>query len=323
MAKTAEAFRTISEVADDLDLPQHVLRFWETRFSQIKPLKRGGGRRYYRPDDVNILRGIRHLLYGEGYTIKGVQRIFKEQGARYVSNIWRTDGDHPEDAVASNLDTTASTGELDLSVPQQAGVNQAVPLEVVEDTASSVPAAAPVAVPAMAAPPTAAPPMAAPEIVAPAAVPTAPVANVHSTSAQPAAVAVTPQAVESPLVVAKVPAEAPKPVQMPPFVVQTQAPDHLVKPIRTSVNQQQIIQPNVAQTQTQAEEIPADILLSNTHNAPLKEKPRGILGRLPFSNVEETSGVPGGALLSKEQQASLQGTLFDLLECKRLLDQVR
>jgi len=89
--KSPDAFRTISEVAEDLDLPQHVLRFWETRFSQIKPLKRGGGRRYYRPDDVELLKGIRHLLYGEGYTIKGVQRILKEQGARFVMQIWRED----------------------------------------------------------------------------------------------------------------------------------------------------------------------------------------------------------------------------------------
>ncbi|CUU42606.1 transcriptional regulator MirA [Blastochloris viridis] len=76
-------------MADDLDLPQHVLRFWETRFSQIKPLKRGGGRRYYRPDDVELLRGIRHLLYGEGYTIRGVQRILKEEGVRFVQTVWR------------------------------------------------------------------------------------------------------------------------------------------------------------------------------------------------------------------------------------------
>ena len=83
-AKGPDAFRTISEVAEDLDLPQHVLRFWETRFTQIKPMKRGGGRRYYRPDDIDLLRGIRHLLYGEGYTIRGVQRILKEQGGRFV-----------------------------------------------------------------------------------------------------------------------------------------------------------------------------------------------------------------------------------------------
>jgi len=80
MDKSPEAFRTISEVAEDMDLPQHVLRFWETRFPQIKPLKRGGGRRYYRPDDVELLRAIKELLYGEGYTIKGVQKLLREQG---------------------------------------------------------------------------------------------------------------------------------------------------------------------------------------------------------------------------------------------------
>ena len=84
MSKGPEAFRTISEVAEELDLPQHVLRFWETRFTYIRPMKRGGGRRYYRPDDVDLLRGIRALLYGEGYTIRGVQRILKEQGPRFV-----------------------------------------------------------------------------------------------------------------------------------------------------------------------------------------------------------------------------------------------
>jgi DNA-binding transcriptional MerR regulator len=85
--KSPEAFRTISEAADELDLPQHVLRFWETRFSTIKPLKRGGGRRYYRPEDVLLLKGIRHLLYDQGFTIKGVQKILKDQGARHVAGI--------------------------------------------------------------------------------------------------------------------------------------------------------------------------------------------------------------------------------------------
>jgi DNA-binding transcriptional MerR regulator len=99
MDKSPGAFRTISEVADDLDLPQHVLRFWESRFPQIKPLKRGGGRRYYRPDDVLLLRGIKHLLYGQGYTIRGVQRILKEQGLRHVMAIWQEpDGDDVADA---------------------------------------------------------------------------------------------------------------------------------------------------------------------------------------------------------------------------------
>jgi DNA-binding transcriptional MerR regulator len=85
--KSPDAFRTISEVAGDLDIPQHVLRFWETRFTQIKPMKRSGGRRYYRPDDVDLLKGIRRLLYGEGYTIRGVQRILKEHGIGSVQRL--------------------------------------------------------------------------------------------------------------------------------------------------------------------------------------------------------------------------------------------
>jgi DNA-binding transcriptional MerR regulator len=81
MDKSIDAFRTISEVAEELNLPQHVLRFWETRFLQIRPLKRAGGRRYYRPRDIEALRAIKRLLYEQGYTIKGVQRVLKERGA--------------------------------------------------------------------------------------------------------------------------------------------------------------------------------------------------------------------------------------------------
>ncbi|MFZ5781303.1 MAG: MerR family transcriptional regulator [Pseudomonadota bacterium] len=80
--KSAQAFRTISEVASELDVPQHVLRFWESKFSQVRPLKRGGGRRYYRPEDVDLLKRIRTLLYEDGYTIKGVQRLLKEGRGR-------------------------------------------------------------------------------------------------------------------------------------------------------------------------------------------------------------------------------------------------
>ncbi|MBO6902154.1 MAG: MerR family transcriptional regulator [Rhizobiaceae bacterium] len=87
MDKSPDAFRTISEVADDLDLPQHVLRFWETRFSQIKPMKRGGGRRYYRPQDVELIKGIRFMLYDQGYTIKGVQKLLKDNGIQFVIAI--------------------------------------------------------------------------------------------------------------------------------------------------------------------------------------------------------------------------------------------
>lgn len=89
MSKAADAFRTISEVADDLEVPKHVLRFWEARFPQIKPMKRGGGRRYYRPADLDLLRGIRHLLHNEGYTIKGVQKILREQGLDAVKSCWQ------------------------------------------------------------------------------------------------------------------------------------------------------------------------------------------------------------------------------------------
>ena len=83
-AKSATAFRTISEVGRELDIPQHVLRFWESKFIQVKPLKRGGGRRYYRPEDIALLRRIRDLLYTEGYTIRGVQRLFRETGVKAV-----------------------------------------------------------------------------------------------------------------------------------------------------------------------------------------------------------------------------------------------
>ena len=83
-SKSPEAFRTISEVSKDLSLPQHVLRFWETKFIQIKPIKRGGGRRYYRPEDIRLLRGIKSLLYNDGYTIRGVQKVIKESGTKKI-----------------------------------------------------------------------------------------------------------------------------------------------------------------------------------------------------------------------------------------------
>jgi DNA-binding transcriptional MerR regulator len=100
--KAPDAFRTISEVAHELDVPQHVLRFWESRFREIKPMKRGGGRRYYRPDDVDLLRGIRHLLYGEGYTIRGVQRLLREQGLRFVQSVWQPGAPQPAQPSADD-----------------------------------------------------------------------------------------------------------------------------------------------------------------------------------------------------------------------------
>ena len=123
MEKSPDAFRTISEAAEELDLPQHVLRFWETRFSTIKPLKRGGGRRYYRPEDVQLLKGIRHLLYDQGFTIKGVQRILKEQGARQVISIGQggtvpapdgADGDATEAATQVGLPLALTESDREL-----------------------------------------------------------------------------------------------------------------------------------------------------------------------------------------------------------------
>jgi len=117
--KSASAFRTISEVATDLDVPQHVLRFWETKFSQIRPLKRGGGRRYYRPEDVELLRAIRALLYGDGYTIKGVQKLLRDGGlkpgrapaepgsAPRVVEAPKPEGAKPQAVAAPSIATTA------------------------------------------------------------------------------------------------------------------------------------------------------------------------------------------------------------------------
>jgi DNA-binding transcriptional MerR regulator len=134
MDKTLDAFRTIGEVAEELDLPQHVLRFWETKFNQIKPVKRVGGRRYYRPEDVQLVAAIRVLLYGEGYTIRGVQRILKEQGARALIAASRAGGRPPGEpakiapapgaspapnADASEADASAGEETADFTAPAQ------------------------------------------------------------------------------------------------------------------------------------------------------------------------------------------------------------
>jgi len=111
MEKSPEAYRTIREVADSLDLPQHVLRFWETRFPQIRPLKRAGGRRYYRPDDIERLRLIKRLLYDEGYTIKGVQKLFKEQGVQALSAVAApAGGSSAEAAVGAESHVASGNG---------------------------------------------------------------------------------------------------------------------------------------------------------------------------------------------------------------------
>lgn len=109
--KSAEAFRTISEVADELNVPQHVLRFWETKFPRIKPLKRGGGRRYYRPEDVTLLRQIANLLYIQGYTIKGVQRLLKESGVLLEDVPPASPEEQAEATAEQNAELAADAGE--------------------------------------------------------------------------------------------------------------------------------------------------------------------------------------------------------------------
>jgi DNA-binding transcriptional MerR regulator len=138
--KAPDAFRTISEVAAELDIPQHVLRFWETRFSQIKPMKRSGGRRYYRPDDVDLLRGIRRLLYGEGYTIRGVQRILKEHGVKSVQGLVEGSSTPSFGAVEDELsrslleaDTDDDAHGVDVDDEDYEGSDQAVEEEDEED----------------------------------------------------------------------------------------------------------------------------------------------------------------------------------------------
>lgn len=109
--KSAGAFRTISEVAEELDVQQHVLRFWETKFSQVRPLKRGGGRRYYRPEDVALLRAIHYLLYTEGFTIKGVQKLLREQGKNLIVTAIVDDKPVAGPKLAAQAGQTAQTQE--------------------------------------------------------------------------------------------------------------------------------------------------------------------------------------------------------------------
>ena len=144
MDKSPEAFRTISEVAEVLDVPPHVLRFWETRFTQVKPVKRGGGRRYYRPEDVRLLRGIRGLLYDDGMTIKGVQKILRERGLRHVVGLGSLAAEMEAEAAPPSV-----AAPRPARVPAPAGQPQgdlfgggAAVAEMVEATADERPAAA-------------------------------------------------------------------------------------------------------------------------------------------------------------------------------------
>lgn len=113
-AKSPNAFRTISEVADGIGIPQHVLRFWESKFSQIKPMKRGGGRRYYRPEDVEIIEAIRRLLHDDGYTIKGAQKLLREHGVKAVVHQTYTNASAEDDSSAPDIIAVANTDDVSL-----------------------------------------------------------------------------------------------------------------------------------------------------------------------------------------------------------------
>lgn len=126
LSKAPDAFRTISEVSEQLDVPQHVLRFWEAKFTQVRPLKRAGGRRYYRPDDIDLLKGIRALLYSEGLTIKGVQKVLREQGAKHVAELGRVGTKGARKAVEpAALPEVGQLPDL-LPIPSSEHVNLAV-----------------------------------------------------------------------------------------------------------------------------------------------------------------------------------------------------
>ncbi len=127
--KGREAFRTISEVAEQLDLPQHVLRFWESKFSQIKPLKRGGNRRYYRPEDVALITAIKKLLHTEGYTIRGVQKLFKAQGIKATVALALGEGS-PEDVASDEDVSNIETAQTNPPSAMNAGTTQATGLNV-------------------------------------------------------------------------------------------------------------------------------------------------------------------------------------------------
>lgn len=284
MDKSPDAFRTISEVAGDLDLPQHVLRFWETRFNQIRPLKRGGGRRYYRPDDVDLLKGIRHLLYGEGYTIRGVQRILKEQGVRFVTDVWREGAPQPSRSGGLDRDhddgrdePAALTHRADDGVGADTPFDDAEPWEVappgdIDPAGSDLDGAGRIE-PVLS---SAAPPPLDPEIRA---------AHVLAQRFAPR----HPAGASDPRASVRiVPPPAPAPVAPEPPRVGL---GHLLDRLRPGGSPMSMATPVLA---------------------PVVAPPPAL-----------TAPGNGEGSLSRDDVRRLQATLFELLECKRLLDQVR
>lgn len=332
--KGPDAFRTISEVASDLDLPQHVLRFWETRFTQIKPLKRGGGRRYYRPDDIELLQGIRHLLYGEGYTIKGVQRILKDQGVRHVMSCY------PGSPTADDIETDQSLASPSQVLPEVASGQALPPAAMQAEQVAAVPVPGQMA-----------------DDVAAAALQTA-----HDGAIPEDGVSVLPQDVPLPHEGApreSIPTEpdpaAPayggplqpvSPVQSRAF---TPPPEPKADPFAPAYGQVGVAQPVLPSklADLQPDDLPAPpagivaddqpqgyeqrvatvaqqqaaLQAQQLHEQRASRSPFRIMERLRGETEGQGERAPTG--LPKDDVRRLQATLFELLECKRLLDQAR
>lgn len=317
MDKSPDAFRTISEVAGDLDLPQHVLRFWETRFVQIKPLKRGGGRRYYRPDDVDLLKGIRHLLYGEGYTIRGVQRILKEQGVRFVMEVWREGAPQPPTAGRFDGEPRHTPAE-DWADDWAAGAEEPAPDEAPRWSAHD---ADPLV-----------PPAAVLDALDDPADAIAPAPHVEPTFA-----ARRPD----PAPAAFVPDDAPErpPEPRPEPRLDDDRARALAQRFAPRATPLAPVEPRPAPPVAPPRLLPRQAiaprpLAGEPRSVPALETHRPAFGQFldrlrsappPTATAPQVDdGGPGPATaLSRDDVRRLQATLFELLECKRLLDQIR
>lgn len=295
MEKAPDAYRTISEVAEDLDLPQHVLRFWETRFSTIRPLKRGGGRRYYRPDDVALLRGIKHLLYGEGYTIKGVQRILKEQGPRFVMTVWRTDEvpANPPPARADDYAPRPGRVEPSLQPAPRATARDPDPVEEEEPEAfEDLPWAD----------------------------------DEPADEIRPAAHRAVPdehfdeddEPLEAPQPARPMPprAEAPRPLMAPRQLIAQRAEPAREEP---SAGPGRVGPPDLG-----SRVIPLPIV-ERHEEAPATGRPAAVANFAPKPPAapEERGPAPAVEGMSRENRRRLQAMLYELMECKRLLEGAR
>ncbi len=330
MTKAPDAFRTISEVAEELDLPQHVLRFWETRFSQIKPMKRGGGRRYYRPDDVNLLRGIKYLLYSEGYTIKGVQRILKELGIRAVQ---MEEGQEAPSLSENGVEEKAEIGNENKKDVLPAATEKDVKEEASFFKPSSIKKAIKKVEDEGRPPETEAEP----------AIPEGSVAKVEPK--EEAVQKSKPDQVEKPVIATfqhstgfQIPDNLVSAKhstihdgqtinKAPPFALTHAVPDHLVDAI-TSKNSlvESVALPDENKQPsklTSLPKAPGDILSEESSKDASKKKAKGIFSRFVLEDEEGIQNLSSDSKIDATSTERLQETLVDLLECKRLLDQIR